>query len=96
MKAGDTLTVTLRNKLPVAGFDTSSLHNQYRSLDVTNIHTHGLHILGEAPGDSIFTEVAAGESFTYTYKVRDRVSSNPNPNPNPNPNLTLTLTLPYP
>ena len=82
MKAGDTLTVTLRNKLPVAGFDTSSLHNQYRSLDVTNIHTHGLHISGEAPGDSIFTEVAAGESYTYTYKVRDRVSST----------LTLTLT----
>ena len=69
MKAGDTLTVTLRNKLPVAGFDTSSLHNQYRTLDVTNIHTHGLHISGEAPGDSIFTEVAAGESYTYTYKL---------------------------
>jgi len=69
VKAGDTLTVTLRNKLPVAGFDTSSLHNQYRTLDVTNIHTHGLHISGEAPGDSIFTEVAAGESYTYTYKL---------------------------
>ena len=61
VKAGDTLSVTLANNLPAAGFDTSSLHNEYRSLDVTNIHTHGLHISGEAPGDSIFTEVAAGD-----------------------------------
>jgi len=31
------------------------------------LHTHGLHVSSEAPGDDIFTEVAAGTSNTYSY-----------------------------
>ena len=66
---GDTLTLTLNNNLAAAAFDTASLHNQFRTLDVTNLHTHGLHIPGTAPGDSVFIEVAAGASYTYSYDI---------------------------
>ena len=35
----------------------------------SNLHTHGLHIDGMAPGDSIFTEIDAQTSYTYTYNI---------------------------
>ena len=69
IKPGDTLTVTLTNNLPAEPVSTDSLHNQFRAISVTNLHTHGLHISGEAPGDSIFTEVAASSAYTYTYVI---------------------------
>lgn len=68
---GTTLTLTLTNNLPAAAVDTSALHNQFKTLDVTNLHTHGLHVDGNAPGDSVFVEVAAGASYTYTYTLPD-------------------------
>ena len=67
--AGDTLTLTFVNNLPAAGFDTSSLHNEFRDISKSNLHTHGLHISGEAPGDSIFTEIDAQASYSYTYSI---------------------------
>jgi len=69
VKPGDTLTVELTNSLTPEGFDTASLHNDYRTIDTTNLHTHGLHISGEEPGDSIFVEVEPGETHTYTYVI---------------------------
>lgn len=69
IKPGDTLKVALTNNLPAEAVSTASLHNEFRQLSVTNLHTHGLHISGEAPGDSIFTEVAAGASYEYTYVI---------------------------
>ena len=66
---GTTITLTLTNDLAAEAFGTASLHNEFRQLSVTNLHTHGLHISGAAPGDSIFTEVAAGQSYTYTYVI---------------------------
>ena len=41
VKPGDTLRVSLKNSLAAERFDTSSLHNQYRDFDTTNMHTHG-------------------------------------------------------
>ncbi|KAL1503729.1 hypothetical protein AB1Y20_012200 [Prymnesium parvum] len=69
LKPGDTLHLTLTNSLESELFDTSTLHNQIKDFDVTNVHTHDLHIHGNAPGDSIFTEVHPGESYTYTYNI---------------------------
>jgi len=66
---GTAFTITLTNSLTASGFDTSSLHNQFRTIDTTNLHTHGLHISGDAPGDDVFTEVAAGASNTYSYTL---------------------------
>ena len=66
---GTTLSLTLTNNLETAAYDTRSLHNEFRQLSVTNLHTHGLHISGQTPGDSIFTEVNPGASNTYTYVI---------------------------
>ena len=38
----------------------------------TNLHTHGLHIGGEADADNIFLSLAPGASFTHRYPVRSR------------------------
>jgi hypothetical protein len=68
IKPGDTLKITMTNNLEDL-YDTSALHNVYRDFDVTNMHTHGLHVPGVAPGDSVFTEVHPGETYTYTYEI---------------------------
>ena len=59
------LTNNLANEL----YDTSSLHNNFKDFDTTNVHTHGLHIHGETPGDNIFTSVHAGSTYEYTYEI---------------------------
>ena len=42
----------------------------YRSPNTTNIHTHGLHISGESPGDSIFTVAYPGwDNITYIWNI---------------------------
>jgi len=69
VQPGSTITLTLTNNLAPEGFNTAALHNEFRQISVTNLHTHGLHIDGNAPGDSIFTEVAAGQAYTYTYVI---------------------------
>jgi FtsP/CotA-like multicopper oxidase with cupredoxin domain len=69
VRPGDRLEVTVVNSLEEEAFETAALHNEFRDFDVTNLHTHGLHISGEAPGDSIFTEVAPGSSNTYVYQI---------------------------
>eukprot|EP00957_Ditylum_brightwellii_P196164 14946506-Ditylum_brightwellii.AAC.1 len=36
----------------------------------TSIHTHGLHISGEDPGDNVINHVVnPGDSYTYTYQI---------------------------
>ena len=66
---GDSLSVQLTNGMAAEAYETGTLHNEYRQFDTTNLHTHGLHISGEPPGDSIFTEVAPGETYTYQYQL---------------------------
>ena len=73
---GDTLTITLTNSLSQEGFDTGSLHNQYRQFDVTNLHTHGLHVSGEAPGDSIFTPLGDLATIVCSYDRTMNYTSN--------------------
>ena len=69
VSAGDTLAINVVNNLPAAAFSTNSLHNEYKSFDVTNLHTHGLHVDSIAPGDSVFIEVAAQSSHAYSYSI---------------------------
>ena len=69
VSAGDTFTITVVNNLPAPGFSTASVHNEFRTFDVTNLHTHGLHVSSAAPGDDIFTEVASSETNVYTYTL---------------------------
>jgi len=45
----------------------STLHNEIKDLQWTNIHTHGLHISGESPADNIFDKINGGEDHLYIY-----------------------------
>jgi len=69
VRPGDAFTVTLVNALPPPGFSTAALHNEFRTPDITNLHTHGLHVSSAAPGDDVFTEVSAGSTYTYSYDL---------------------------
>ena len=48
-----TITITVNNSLPAPGFSTAALHNQFKTFDITNLHTHGLHVSSNAPGDDV-------------------------------------------
>ncbi len=69
LKAGDTLSITLHNDLPPRRHNASHLHNTYQDFDVTNVHTHGLHVSSRPGADDVFTQVAPGTSFTYTIHI---------------------------
>ncbi|TDW29756.1 multicopper oxidase family protein [Cryobacterium psychrophilum] len=53
VRAGDTLSVSLRNGLT----------------DPSNLHVHGLHVSPENNSDNMFVTVPAGESFDYQYDL---------------------------
>ncbi|WP_369828349.1 multicopper oxidase family protein [Cryobacterium sp. M25] len=53
VRAGDTLSVSLRNGLA----------------DPSNLHVHGLHVSSENDSDNMFVTVAAGDSFDYQYDL---------------------------
>jgi FtsP/CotA-like multicopper oxidase with cupredoxin domain len=46
--------------------------NQYTHPNVTNLHTHGLHVSSQQPGDDVLhTRISPGETYTYTSKLPD-------------------------
>lgn len=53
VRAGDTLSVNLRNGLT----------------DPSNLHVHGLHVSPEGNSDNVFVTVPAGDSFDYRYEL---------------------------
>ncbi|MGV8911246.1 MAG: multicopper oxidase family protein [Rhodoglobus sp.] len=53
VRAGDTLTVNLKNGLT----------------DPSNLHVHGLHVSPEGNSDNMFVTVEAGSSFDYQYEL---------------------------
>ena len=69
MMRDTTYYVTLINNLGSESPDNPSTSNELKDPNTTNLHTHGLHISPESPGDDIFVDVAPGESFTYTYNI---------------------------
>ncbi|XP_077868217.1 laccase-like [Saccoglossus kowalevskii] len=68
VKAGDTITFTLKNALP-PGQSTEYEHNTMHSPDTTNMHTHGLHV--DPYEDDVFIEVHPEEQHVYTYVLPD-------------------------
>ncbi len=72
LKACETYRVTLKNNMVdwIEFFPPKSeLMNGHKDPHITNLHLHGLHISGEAPGDSQLVGVAPGEEYVYTYVV---------------------------
>lgn len=68
-KAGDVLKVKLVNNLdeplvPYSGTDW----NQYDKAQVTNLHTHGLHVSPKGNADNVWIEVEPQMEFDYLYE----------------------------
>lgn len=73
LKQGDNFTINLINNLQNApsevNHDHSKMMNTLHGINITNIHTHGLHI--NPNEDNVFIEVNPGESHTYKYTLPD-------------------------
>ncbi len=67
VKPGQNLHVKVRNILP----PTSSSHSNEgpHGFNVTNLHTHGLHVSPKCPADDVFKQIRPGESFDYTFEI---------------------------
>jgi len=70
LKPGDKLIVTLLNTLPDQG--SYHVHNELSGPDETNLHYHGLHVMGEFPSDDPLMVVypeGGGNSNRITYET---------------------------
>jgi FtsP/CotA-like multicopper oxidase with cupredoxin domain len=47
----------------------SDVHNDFKDPNITNLHTHGLHISGEAPGDDVTRMFEGGFGGDYVYDI---------------------------
>ncbi|MCL6269737.1 multicopper oxidase domain-containing protein [Sansalvadorimonas sp. 2012CJ34-2] len=70
LKKGDALNLTLTNKLePVESFGEP---NTFRAPNVTNFHTHGLHVSPKKGSDDVLTtEINGHESLSATFNIPD-------------------------
>ncbi|HWR73166.1 MAG TPA: multicopper oxidase family protein, partial [Nitrospirota bacterium] len=64
VKKGDTLRVHLKNSLPMMG--TNMLGHQR---DMTNLHTHGLHVSPSGNSDNMMIMLMSGDAFDYEYDL---------------------------
>jgi FtsP/CotA-like multicopper oxidase with cupredoxin domain len=65
MEPGKKYVLRFHNTLPYEA--PSPQHNVFKDPNVTNLHTHGLHLSGESPGDDVtrFFEGGFGGDFVY-------------------------------
>ena len=64
-RKGDQLRVLYKNSLPY----TTEKNFLGHTRNVTNIHTHGLHVSPEPPADSMMVQLKPGETYEYTYDL---------------------------
>ncbi|MEP4147645.1 MAG: multicopper oxidase domain-containing protein [Halioglobus sp.] len=67
MAPGNTYILRFKNLLPYQPL--SGLHNEFSDPDVTNVHTHGLHISGETPSDDVTRAFEGGRGGDYVYQI---------------------------
>ena len=67
MVPGQTYVLTFKNSLPYE--EPSPVHNEFKDPNITNIHTHGLHVSGETPGDDVTRLINGGQCGDYVYDV---------------------------
>lgn len=71
VRPGDMLRVRVNNNLPpddesmVMPVDVNVPHG----FNVTNLHTHGLHVSPQGSSDNVFVEIEPGQSFEYEYQI---------------------------
>ncbi len=64
-KKGETLRVQLKNFLP----STTEKNILGHTKNITNLHTHGLHVSPEPPADSMMIQLKPGEIYDYSYDL---------------------------
>lgn len=67
MSPGETYVLTFKNLLPYQV--PSPAHNEFKDPNITNIHTHGLHVSPETPADDITRLINGGYCGDYVYEV---------------------------
>ena len=67
MTPGQKYVLRFENRLPYQ--PASEEHNVYKDPNVTNLHTHGLHISGESPGDDVTRVFEGGYYGDYVYDI---------------------------
>ncbi len=67
MIPGNTYVLTLKNLLPYA--TPSTAENTFKDPDITNLHTHGLHVSPTSPSDDVMRLVNGGYCGDYVYEV---------------------------
>jgi FtsP/CotA-like multicopper oxidase with cupredoxin domain len=84
VKAGDTITVRLENKLPPEpGMEMEmkdgACSTPMDGFNVTNLHTHGLHISPSGNSDNVLLAIKPGENQNYKFEILP--AGNPEPKP---------------
>ena len=64
VKKGDTLRVHLKNALPMMGTNILGHHRE-----MTNLHTHGLHVSPSGNSDNMMVMLMSGDTFDYEYDL---------------------------
>jgi FtsP/CotA-like multicopper oxidase with cupredoxin domain len=68
-RPGDTLRITLVNKLPSDDGEMHHVMNTIGDLNHTNLHTHGLHVSPAGNSDNVLLDIAPNETFDYEIKI---------------------------
>ena len=66
---GDVLRLDLENRLPPEAAGASTSHMAGMGLNVTNLHTHGLHISPSDKADNVLREVHPGQTADYELPI---------------------------
>jgi FtsP/CotA-like multicopper oxidase with cupredoxin domain len=69
MEPGHQYVMQFKNLLVKEPF--SEEHNVYKDPNVTNVHTHGLHISGMSPGDDVTRAFGGQSGGDYVYDIPD-------------------------
>jgi len=67
MEPGKKYVLSFRNNLPYEPLDPN--HNVFKDPNVTNVHTHGLHVSGESPGDDVTRWFEGGYGGDYVWDI---------------------------
>jgi len=64
-RRGETMRVQLRNALPF----TTAKNILGHTKNITNLHTHGLHVSPNEPADSMMVQLKPGDIYDYVYDL---------------------------
>jgi FtsP/CotA-like multicopper oxidase with cupredoxin domain len=64
VKKGDVLKIHFKNSLPNKGLNTMG-----EARNLTNLHTHGLHVSPKGKSDNVLVSVKSGSAFDYEYDL---------------------------